>query len=108
MRLLVDHRARRSRWNYAVDGTIDAYALKELGISSEFLVSLANGLQNLRQVYEVVHITVIKHWYDPSWSTPHTFEDLFLSEFSLDIPFQVQWSTGEEIVEVQVFPLAFC
>jgi hypothetical protein len=94
-------------WNCEIDGTVHAYALKELRISSECLVSLTNGLRNLPQVHEIVHITVIKYWYDPSWPKPHTL-DLVLAEFSLDIPFRVQWSAGEEIVDVHVLPLFLC
>jgi hypothetical protein len=46
-------------------------------------------------------LTVIKYWYDPSWPELHTL-DLTLAEFSLDIPFRVEWSAGKEIVEVHV------
>jgi len=94
-------------WDCGHDGTVDAYALKELRMSSECLVSLTNGLRNLRQVHEIARITVIKYWYDPSWPKPHTI-DLALAEFSLDIPFRVEWSAGKEIVDVHVLPLSLC
>ena len=74
-------------WNCGHDGTVDTYALKELRMSSECLVSLTNGLRNLPRVHEIARITVIKYWYDPSWPEPHTV-DLALAEFSLDIPFR--------------------
>jgi hypothetical protein len=94
-------------WNCEHDGTVDAYALKELRMSSECLVSLTNGLRNLRLVHEIARITVVKYWYDPSWPEPLT-ADLALAEFSLDIPFRVEWSAGEEIVDVHVLPLFLC
>jgi hypothetical protein len=94
-------------WNSERDGVVDAYALKELKISSECLVSLTNGLHNLQQVHDIARITVMKYWYDATWPDPHE-PDLVLAEYSLDVPFRVQWSTGEEIVNVQVLPLSPC
>jgi len=53
-------------WDYGHDGTVDAYALKEVRMSSECLVSLTNGLRNMRRVHEIARITVIRYWYDLS------------------------------------------
>ena len=94
-------------WNREEDGVVDAYALKALEISSECLRSLTNGLRNLPQVHEIASITVMKYWYDPTWPEPHE-PDLVLAEFSLDVPFRVQWSADEEIVDAQVLPLSSC
>lgn len=86
---------------------VDAYALKELKISSECLMSLTNGLHNLRQVHEIARVTVMKYWYDAGEAQPPE-PDPLLAEYSLDILFRVQWSVGEEIVDVQVLPLFLC
>jgi hypothetical protein len=81
--------------------------LKELKIGSECLASLANGLLNLKRVHEIARVTVMKYWYDVDWPEPHE-PDTVLAEYSLDVPFRVQWSAGEEIVDLQVLPLSFC
>jgi hypothetical protein len=94
-------------WKSEQEGMVDAYALKELNISSECLMSLTNGLCNLRQVHEIAPITVAKYWYDVAW--PEPFEpDLVLAEFSIHVPFRAQWSVGQEILDVQVLPLSLC
>ena len=94
-------------WNIEKDGVVDAYALKELKIGSECLASLTNGLHNVQRVHEIVRVTVMKYWYDVDWPEPHDL-DTVLAEYSLDVPFRVQWSVGAEIVDVQVLPLSFC
>jgi hypothetical protein len=58
-------------------------------------------------VHEIVRVTVMKYWYDVDWPKPHDL-DTVLAEYSLDVPFRVQWSVGAEIVDVQVLPLSFC
>jgi hypothetical protein len=57
-----------------------------------------NGLHNLQRVHEIVRVTVMKYWYDVDWPKPHDL-DTVLAEYSLDVPFRVQWSVGAEIVE---------
>ena len=95
-------------WSREEDGVVDAYALKELTISSECLLSLTNGLHNLQHVHEIARITVIKYWYDVEWPEPHE-PDLLLAEYSLDVPFRVQWaSASEEIVNARVLQLSSC
>src|SRR3954447_4200675 len=47
--------------------TVEAYALKELKISAARLVSLTTGLCALKQVHELVEVTVVKFWYDSVW-----------------------------------------
>jgi len=94
-------------WNSQHDGVVDAYTLKELKISSECLLALTNGLHNLRRVHDIAGVTVMKYWYEAAEPEPHE-PDLLLAEYSLDVPFRVQWSVGKEIVDVQVLPLSLC
>jgi hypothetical protein len=96
-------------WKREQDGTVDAYALKELKISSRSLVSLTNALHSLRQVHDMVGITVIKYWYGSSWSEPHLpADDLVLAEYSFHVPLQVRWSAGEDLIGVEVMPMSLC
>jgi hypothetical protein len=75
---------------------VDAYALKELKITSECLMSLTNGLHNLRQVHEIARVTVMKYWYDAGEPQPPE-PDPLVAESPLDILFCVQWSVGQKI-----------
>lgn len=96
-------------WKREQDGTMDAYALKRLKISSERLASLMNGLWSMKQVHDVVEVTVIKYWYDPSWPEPHLPAiDLILAEFSFHVPIQLGWSSDEDLVRVGVMPISLC
>ena len=84
-------------WKQEEDEIADAYTLKELKISSAHLVSVTNALISLPHVHEIVEITVMKHWYDRSWSEPHLPEDdLILAEYSVHVPLRVRWSAGED------------
>jgi hypothetical protein len=94
-------------WSFEENGVVDAYWLKELNISSECLTSLAGALRNVRQVHEIACVTVVKYWYDLTWPEPHDADSL-LAEFSLNIPFRVQWSCREEMLDVQILPLSPC
>jgi hypothetical protein len=96
-------------WKKEEDGTIDAYALKELKISSSRVVSVTSALTVLPQVHEMVRITVMKYWYDQTWSEPHLPEDdLVLAEFTLQVPLEVRRSAGEDSVKVEVMLLSSC
>jgi hypothetical protein len=96
-------------WKKEEDGAIDSYALKELKISSSRVVSVTNALTVLPQVHEMVRITVMKYWYDQSWSEPHLpEEDLVLAEFTLQVPLEVRRSAGEDSVKVEVMLLSSC
>ena len=95
-------------WKQEEDGVVDAYALKELKISSERLGSLTRSLQVLPKVHEIAEITVIKYWYDRSWPEPHLPCDMVLAEYSLRIPLQLRRSAGQKLLCVEVMPMALC
>jgi hypothetical protein len=57
----------------------------------------------------MVGITVVKYWYDPSWSEPHLpADDLVLAEYPFHVPLQVRWSAGEDLVGVEIMPMSLC
>ena len=89
---------------------VEAYALKELKVSSDRLSLFVSGLRILPKVYDVVEITVIKHWYDSSWQEPHlpNGDDTVLAEYSLKVPLQIGWSFEEGLFRVEVMQIASC
>jgi hypothetical protein len=94
-------------WSYQENGVVDAYALKELHIGLDCLIAITDGLRNLLRIHGVAGITVVKHWYDPDWPQPHE-PDMILSEFSLDIPYRVQWSAGGNIIDAETLGFSSC
>ena len=96
-------------WKQIEEGVIEAYCLKQLRLSSDFLKSLVPGLQYLERVHEVAECTILKYWYDPSWPGPHLpGGELTLAEYSLNIPLQFRRTYREEVLSVEVMPLALC
>ena len=95
-------------WKLEKDGTVDAYALKELKIGKQKLASLRSGLSNLKKLHEVLEIKVIKFWYDPTWRGRHLPYDLVLAEYSFMIPVQFRWAEGTSVLSVEVIPVASC
>jgi hypothetical protein len=71
------------------------------------LLGIADGLRNLSRIHGVAGITVVKHWYDPDWPRPHE-PDMILAEFSLNIPYRVQWSAGGNIVDAETLAFSCC
>jgi hypothetical protein len=94
-------------WSCQEDGVVDAYVLKKLNIESECLTAITHGLRSVPRIHEVAGITVVKHWYDLDWPQPHE-PDMILAEFSLNIPYRVQWSAGRNIVEVETLGFSSC
>jgi hypothetical protein len=91
------------------DGAVEAYALKELKINCDRLLTLISALLIVPKVYEMAEIDMIKFWYDPSWPEPHLpDDDLILAEYSIPMPLQVEWSADEKLVRVKVLPIASC
>ena len=70
-------------------------------------MGITDGLRNLPRIHGVAGITVVKYWYDPAWPQPHE-PDMILAEFSLDIPYRVQWSAGENIVDAETLAFSGC
>ena len=96
-------------WKCERDGLVEAYALKEVRISSDRLLMLTRSLSSLQKVHEITRITTIKYWYDPSWPEPNLPGGEFtLAEYSIRIPFQVQWSGDENLVHAEVMTIASC
>ena len=62
------------------EGVVDAYTLKQLNISGKRLARVASALRTSPRVHEIVELSVIKYWYDCSWSEPQ-FPDLILVRF---------------------------
>jgi hypothetical protein len=93
-------------WNQEEDGVVDAYTLKQLKISGQQLARAASALQALPRVHEIVEISIIKYWYDSSWSGPQ-YPDLVLAEFSVNVPLQFRRSL-EQIIAIEVLPFASC
>jgi hypothetical protein len=75
-------------------------------MSGKQLARVASALQTLPLVHEIVEVSVMKYWYDSSWAGPQ-FPDLVLAEFSVRVPLRFRRSE-EEIVAVEVLPLASC
>ena len=88
------------------DGMVEEHTLKELKISTRQLASIADGLQTLPTVHEVIETSVLKYWYDSSWPGPQ-FPDLVLAEFCLRIPLRFRRSNNR-IITVEILPLAGC
>jgi hypothetical protein len=89
--------------------TGEAYALKELKISAARLVSFNPGLCALKQVHELVEVTVVKFWYDSVWlSKPVPIDELALAEYSFKIPLQLRWAADQRLISVQILRIACC
>jgi hypothetical protein len=89
--------------------TVEAYALKELKISAARLVSFNPGLCALKQVHELVEVTVVKFWYDSVWlSKPVPIDELALAEYSFKIPRQLRWAADQRLISVQILRIACC
>jgi hypothetical protein len=89
--------------------TVEAYALKELKISAARLVSLTTGLCALKQVHELVEVTVVKFWYDSGWlSKPVPIDELVLAEYSFKIPLQLRWAADQRLISVQILLITCC
>jgi hypothetical protein len=89
--------------------TVEAYALKELKISAARLVSFNPGLCALKQVHELVEVTVVKFWYDSVWlSKPVPIDELALAEYSFKIPLQLRWAADQRLISVQILRIACC
>lgn len=96
-------------WKRGHDGTVEAYALKELKINSDGLLALISGLRTVQKVYEIAEIIMLKYWHDTSWPEPHLpDEDSVLAEYSIRVPLQVRWSAEHRVVCVEVMPIASC
>jgi hypothetical protein len=96
-------------WKCERDGLVLAYALKEVKICSDRLLMLTRSLSSLQKVHEITRITTIKYWYDPSWPEPNLPGGEFtLAEYSIRIPFQVQWSGDENLVHAEVMTIGSC
>ena len=85
---------------------VDAYTLKQLKISGQQLARVALALQTLARVHEIVEISIVKYWYDSSWSEPQ-FPDLVLAEFCVNIPLQFRRSL-EQLIAIEILPFASC
>jgi len=97
-----------SLWKLEEEGTVDAYALKELKLSPQRLTAIMGALNTLKTVQEVVEINVMKYWYDASWPGRPLPCDLVTAEFSLNLPLQFQWSACEKLLDVTVMHLSLC
>jgi len=90
--------------------TVEAYALKELKISAQRLMSLTTGLRALKRVHDVLEVTIVKFWYESVWrSKPMPSDHAFvLAEYSFKLPLQLRWATDERLISVEILPLASC
>jgi hypothetical protein len=96
-------------WKTNEGTAVEAYALKELKISPQRLVSLTTGLYALQRVHDVLEVTAVKFWYDSLWlSKPVPADDLVLTEYSLKIPPQLRWAADQRLISVEVSPAALC
>jgi len=89
---------------------VEAYALKELKISPQRLVSLTTGLRALKRVHDVLEVTTVNFWYDSEWrSKPVPGDpDLVLGEYSFKIPLQLRWATDQRLISVEILSAALC
>jgi hypothetical protein len=95
-------------WKQEDEGVVDAYALKELKLSRQRLAALTNTLNTLQRTQEVIEISVMKYWYDPSWPGKPFPCDLVIAEFSLNLPLQFRWAASDGLLYVEVMHLSFC
>jgi hypothetical protein len=96
-------------WKWAEAGIINAYALKELQISSEHLSRLAGVLCSLGRVHDVAPVTAVKYWYHPAWSEVRlTDADMILSEYRFEVPFEIRWSAGDGLISANVMRVSRC
>jgi hypothetical protein len=94
-------------WETHEGTATDAYALKEVKISPQRLVSLTTGLCVLKRVHDVLEITVVKFWYDSLWlSKPVPLGELVLAEYSFKIPLQLRWAADQRLISVEILPVA--
>ena len=87
---------------------MEAYALKELKISPQRLVSLTTGLYALKRVHDVLEVTIVKFWYDSGWLSKPVPSDLVLAEYSFKIPLQLRWATDQRLIGVEILHAASC
>jgi len=96
-------------WKTHEGTTVDAYALKELKVSPQRLVSLTTGLCALKRVHDVLEVTALKFWYDSEWlSRPVPSDDLVLAEYSFKIPLQLRWAADQRLISAEILPTAIC
>jgi hypothetical protein len=96
-------------WKCERDGTVDAYALKELKIKPNRLSSLTRALCSVGMLHDIVEVCLVKYWYDPGWPGPNLpDDDLVIAEYCIRVPVQIRWSGDQKLVHVEVLPLASC
>jgi len=95
-------------WKTYEDTTVEAYALKELKISPQQLVSLTTGLRALKRVHDVLEVTTVKFWYDSQWLSKPVPTDVVLAEYSFKIPVQLRWAADHQLISVEILPAALC
>lgn len=95
-------------WALAEDRVVNAYALKKLRIGSKRLRALLNILNSTGKVYDVISIDVIKYWYPSSPAPQLPVDETILAEFTLNIPFEVRWSTRDRLISTRVMPISPC
>lgn len=95
-------------WKQEDEGVVDAYALKELKLTRQRLRALMSALITLQKTQEIVEITVMKYWYDASWSGRQFPCDLVTAEFSLKVPLQFRWAASDKLLDVAVMHFSLC
>jgi hypothetical protein len=100
-------------WKCEQDGMVEAYALKELNIRPNRLLSFTRALCSIRMLHDVVEICLVKYWYGSSWPEPNLpNDDSVIAEYCIRVPVQIRWSGDQnreqKLVHVEVLPLASC
>ena len=96
-------------WGFQQDND-PKHTVKETKISRNRLASLASALIATGRAHDMVEITVLKFWYLPEWSPAAKIPgpDLITAEFSLKLPVQIRWASGEKLIAAEVLSIAGC
>jgi hypothetical protein len=100
-------------WKCEQGGMVEAYALKELKVRPNRLLSFTRALCSIRMLHDVVEICLVKYWYGSSWPEPNLpNDDSVIAEYCIRVPVQIRWSGDQnreqKLVHVEVLPLASC
>jgi hypothetical protein len=95
-------------WDYEEEGTINAYVIKQIDITPRRIASIASTLASIGRAYEVVGMTLLKYWRDPSSRITSVSSDAILAEIPVSILVQIRLDGAEKVVAVDILPFSSC
>jgi len=91
------------------DGTIiEAYAIKEVRVTSNRLSCLASTLLAAKDGVELVELIVLKHWYGGDWLVRVQCDELIIAEFPLTVPIRVRWAKDTALIVTEILHPSDC